>query len=114
VQGDERKLPADVAQLLAPHLHRALDHPTRRQILRALNRHGKAQTLADLAVAIPGAIVSTVGYHALVLEECGCISVTVVPSPPDGLKRAYSSNVIDDRVVSGALRATRRLDDLGG
>lgn len=110
VQGEESKLPAEVAVLLAPHLRRALDHQKRRQILRALNRHSEAQTPKDLAEAIPGAGVSIIGYHSLVLEECGCISVTVAPSLAGGLRRAYLSNVTDNRLVTGALQATRQLD----
>jgi DNA-binding transcriptional ArsR family regulator len=113
VQGQERKLPAEVAALLAPHLCRALDHPTRRQILRALNRGAEPQTPKNLAEAIPGAGLSMIGYHALVLEECGCVSVTVAPSIGGGLNRAYLSNVTDNRLVTSALEATRQLDEFG-
>jgi DNA-binding transcriptional ArsR family regulator len=113
VEGEERKLPAEVALLLAPNLRRALDHQTRRQILRILNRNGGPQTPNDLTDAIPGASLSLIGYHSLVLEESGCVSVTVAPSHAGGLRRAFVSNVTDDRLVTGALRATRRIDEFG-
>lgn len=113
VQGEERKLPAEVAALLAPHLCRALDHQTRRQILRVLGRSSTPQTPTDLADAIPGSGLSMIGYHALVLEECGCVSVTVAPSLSGSLKRAFVSNVTDNRLVTSALQATRRLDEFG-
>jgi DNA-binding transcriptional ArsR family regulator len=113
VQGEERKLPTEVAVLLAPHLCRALDHQTRRQILRVLIRSGAPQTPKDLVDAIPGANLSTIGYHTLVLEECACVSVTVASSSASGLKRAYASNVNDDRLVASALQATRQLDEFG-
>ncbi|HUC07865.1 MAG TPA: winged helix-turn-helix domain-containing protein [Solirubrobacterales bacterium] len=107
----ERKLPAGVAALLAPHLCRALDHQTRRQIIRALNHSERPQTPKDLAEAIPGAGLSRIGYHTLVLEECGCVTVTAAPSPVGGLRRAYLSNVTDNRLVTSALQATRHLDE---
>jgi DNA-binding transcriptional ArsR family regulator len=114
VQEQGRKLPAEVAVLLAPHLHRALDHQTRRQIIRVLNNNsGEALTPRDLADAIPGAGLSMIGYHTLVLEECGCVSVAVTPSLAGGLKRAYLSNVTDNRLVTSALEATRQLDEFG-
>jgi DNA-binding transcriptional ArsR family regulator len=113
VQGEDRKLPAEVAVLLAPHLCRALDHQTRRQILRVLNRGSEPQTPQDLAEAIPGAGISIIGYHTLVLEECGCVTVTVRPSRAGELKRAYVSNVTDNRLVRNALEATRHLDQFG-
>ncbi len=113
VQGEERRLPTEVAVLLAPHLCRALDHQIRRQILRVLNRSREPQTPKDLTEAIPGAGLSMIGYHTLVLEECGCVSVTVAPSATGGLGRAYLSNVTDDRPVTSALQATRGIDQFG-
>lgn len=113
VQGEDRKLPEEIAVLLAPHLRRALDHQTRRQILRVLNRSREPQTSKDLTEAIPGASFSTIGYHTLVLEECGTLSVKVAPSTAGGLRRAYVSNVSDDRLVTSALQATRGIDEFG-
>jgi DNA-binding transcriptional ArsR family regulator len=111
VREDRQKLPADVARTLAPHLRRALDHPTRRRILRALNENGHAQTLETLSDVAPSASVSAIRYHALVLEECGSISVSMALFRPGGPGPHYASNVADNRVVMEALRATRQLDD---
>jgi DNA-binding transcriptional ArsR family regulator len=111
VREDRQKLPADVARTLAPGLRRALDHPTRRRILRSLNVNGGAQTLESLSDVAPNSSVSTIRYHALVLEECGGVSVSVALFRSGGSGPHYASNVADNRMVMEALRATRQLDD---
>ena len=111
MQEDQPKLPAEVATTLAPNLRRALDHPTRRRILRALNVSSGAQTLEALCDVAPQASVSAIRYHAFVLEECGSVSV-VVGRPHHGSPGyRYASNVADDGTVVEALRATQQLDD---
>ncbi len=55
----------------------ALDHPMRRQILRALIASDEALTAPELvAAASPGASVSAVTYHARVLESAGAVGRT--------------------------------------
>jgi DNA-binding transcriptional ArsR family regulator len=112
MQEGERKLPADVTKTLGPHLCRALDHPTRRRILRILERGPKPQTLTELSDVIPTANISSISYHALVLEECGCVTVTAAFPRHTNAERCYVSNIRDDRRVTEALQATRHLDAL--
>ena len=108
-QGPEPELPTELTESLAPHMQRALKHPTRRRILRALNGSGRSRTLEDLALANPGASVSTISYHVLVLESCGGVSVRTA-APEDG-GNLYTSNVGDDGGVTELLRATRAADE---
>ncbi len=108
-QGPEPELPTELTETLAPHMQRALKHPMRRRILRALNGDGQPRTLEDLAVANPGTSVSTISYHVLVLESCGGVSVRTA-TPEDG-GNLYTSNVGDDGAVTEFLRATRVADE---
>ena len=108
-QGSEPELPTELTEGLAPHMQRALRHPMRRRILRALNGDGRPRTLEDLAEASPGTSVSTISYHVLVLESCGGLSVRTA-APEDG-GNVYSSNVADDTAVTEFLRATRAADE---
>ena len=107
--GPEPELPTELTETLAPHMQRALKHPMRRRILRALNGDGRARTLEELAIANPGTNVSTISYHVLVLESCGGISVRTA-APEDG-GNLYTSNVGDDNAVTEFLRATRTGDE---
>lgn len=111
-QKEIRKLPPEVVEGLAPHQQRALDHPIRRQILRVLTRDAKPQSLVDLCEGIPGTSISTIGYHLLVLEECGFVSVSGVLTGPGDAERHFASNVADNRVVTVALQETEQLDEL--
>jgi DNA-binding transcriptional ArsR family regulator len=107
-----RKLPPEVVDGLAPHQQRALDHPIRRQILRVLARHSSPQTQAEICAGIADTSVSTIGYHLLVLEECGFVSVSGVLTGPGDAERRFASNIADNRVVVAALQQTRELDEL--
>ena len=55
----------------------ALDHPLRRQILRALIATDEPLTAPQLVTELsPGANVSAVTYHARVLESAGAVGRT--------------------------------------
>jgi Fe2+ or Zn2+ uptake regulation protein len=51
----------------------ALDHPLRRQILRTLIASDKPLTPSEIVATVPGASVSTISYHARVLESSGVV-----------------------------------------
>jgi hypothetical protein len=112
-QGSPSHLPDDLAETLAPHHQRALEHPFRRRILRALDDHGESQTLVELADLLPDTSISTIGYHALVLEECGTISVTVSLLSAESSRgsNSYASNIGDDRAVRAVLNRMRPADE---
>jgi DNA-binding transcriptional ArsR family regulator len=110
VDGDERSLRAEVAADLAPHLKDALDHPTRRGILRVLNAQAESQTIRNLSDAIPNASISTISYHILTLEKAACISPAGKIIRSRNSFRTYISNVADNSAVLNALRATQQED----
>lgn len=110
----EQMLPPEVASALAPHQRRALNSPTRRRILRLLEEDATPRTVAELAMSMPDASISSVGYHALILDECGCVTMTLVATPDDqgGRPRCYGSNVTAKRTIRQALKATEEFDDI--
>jgi DNA-binding transcriptional ArsR family regulator len=113
-QKEKRELPPEVISTLAPNQCRALDHSTRRQILRALTHDADRLTLVDLSEAIPDASISTIGYHLLILEESGMVSVSRVLTAPGGTERGFASTIADNQTVAAALGAMLALDILDG
>lgn len=67
--------PAD----LTPDIREALDHPTRREILRSLARSADGLSVRELAPSIPGAGISAVSYHLAFLARSGTVSLTPGP-----------------------------------
>lgn len=112
-QGHDQQLPFELAEALGPHLQRALEHPVRRRILRALNGAGETRTLEELTTLIPGTTVGMIHYHAGVLEECGSVSITVSLPGTNSASAGnrYASNIADDRTVMEALSSTREVDE---
>lgn len=109
---DVGRLPPAVGDSLAPQVRDALNHPTRRRILRALNAVSVSQTVLDLRGLLPEKSVSALSYHIWVLERHACVTV-VAETVHDrgGRLRAYGSNISDDRAVMGALAAMRSEDE---
>lgn len=110
----ERTLPPAVAAALAPHQRRAVGNRTRRQILRQLSGSASPKTPSDLALAIPGASISVISYHVLVLEECGCVSLSIALADEVGQGQGVSSAEADSGPLREALDATPKLDGLDG
>lgn len=111
-QGSDSCFPPELAWALAPHLKRALDHPLRRRILRALNGNAEPRTLEELATLIPATSLSAIGYHVLTLEECGAVSVTAsLTAATASHANRYASNVADDQAVREVLGQTRTCDE---
>lgn len=109
-------LPPRVVSALSPSQRRALDNPTRRRILRHLSNVPSPTTLPDLAIAVSGASISTVAYHVMILDECGCVLVTVLPADnaddANGDRpRSFAANLGTKRPVLIALEATEELDE---
>lgn len=111
VPEDEDQLTGEASALLEEPRRRALGHPIRRRILRALNAATDVQAPTDLALVIPNVNTSAVGYHLRVLEEGGCISLAGEGVPGDGTLPHYASDVADDRAVLDLLRSTRVADE---
>lgn len=106
-----RPLPEGLAFSLAPRTRRALDHPTRRGILRELNRDPSTpRTSEDLLPLFPGATPRTIAYHAGVLYDCGGVAITVAPAARGAALRSFTSEVSGDVEYHVALAATEHLD----
>ena len=87
--------------------HDALNHPVRRQILRALIESGRPLAPAEIVAAgLPRASLSAVAYHAGVLERSGEVSRTGGELPP-----RYTTELAQDPKVVALLEATRRADE---
>ncbi|HSS34057.1 MAG TPA: helix-turn-helix domain-containing protein [Solirubrobacterales bacterium] len=98
--------------MLEEHRRRALEHPIRRRILRALHwDYPEAQTASKLCKVIPNVNTSTIGYHLRVLEEGGCVSLVGEIVRGDGVPPTYVSNVADDRTAMTLLHATQAADE---
>ncbi len=96
---------------LPPEARQALDHPVRRDILRALNDSPTPRSSTEIAAAAgPKASLNVIHYHALVLTEHGSIKVAGTQSSRGAVTRLYASNVADDQQVTSVLKVSRQLD----
>jgi DNA-binding transcriptional ArsR family regulator len=101
----------ELAELLTPPLEHALNHPLRREILRALNRSDRPRTAAELVSACPPATsVTLLNYHAAVLERCDLVRAIETDVAGEGFSRHYASNVAEDVQIIAILSATEALD----
>lgn len=106
-----RRLPLELAELLTPPLEHALNHPLRREVLRALNRGERPRSAAELVSDCqPATSVTLINYHAAVLERCDLVRVIENDVAGQGFSRQYASNVAEDVQVIAILSATEALD----
>ncbi|MDX6622659.1 MAG: Helix-turn-helix domain [Solirubrobacterales bacterium] len=106
-----RRLPVELAELLTPPLEHALNHPLRREILRALNRSDRPRTAAELVSAcLPATSVTLLNYHAAVLERCDLVRTIENEVAGEGFSRHYASSVAEDVQIIAILSATEALD----
>lgn len=111
LRGRSSRLPVELAELLTPPLEHALNHPLRREILRALNRSDRPRTAAELVSACPPATsVTLLNYHAAVLERCDLVRAIETDVAGEGFSRHYASNVAEDVQIIAILSATEALD----
>lgn len=89
--------------------HDALNHPVRRQILRVLIDSGRPLAPAEIVSAgLPHASLSTVAYHARVLEQSGGVNRSGSELP-----HRYTTELASDPEIVALLEATRRADEAG-
>jgi hypothetical protein len=110
VPEDEQNVPGEGAKTRAPDLQQALDHATRREILRALSDADEDKTIEELADLVPTANVSSLNYHVLVLEREGCVSRTGEIALANGMLPTYAATVADSQLVMDILNGTRGED----
>jgi DNA-binding transcriptional ArsR family regulator len=89
----------------------AVDHPIRREILRALLDAPAPLTVEKLDELVPTANVSTLNYHVLVLERDGCIRRSGEVVLSNGVLPTYRATVADDPFLIVRLEASRQADE---
>jgi DNA-binding transcriptional ArsR family regulator len=107
--GDGR-LPGRLAAMLEPEFHDALGHPTRREILRLLNRGPRSRRVAEIKAELSVFRLGELSYHLQVLRRSGAVTSTSAAemTRPDGNR--YVSEVDGDGRVKAVLRATEQED----
>lgn len=110
VLAEDGRLAADLVATLEPQLQDALNHPTRRDILRVLQRAKEASSITDIVTALPQLSRGEISYHAQVLEDSGCVEVDGHRRCPGGQERLLRSAVADSGQALLVLGATERSD----
>jgi DNA-binding transcriptional ArsR family regulator len=78
-------------------LLRALQHPTRRRILRAMGEETLSPCELSDSLEAP---LSNVSYHVRVLADCGAVSLTATKPVRGSMQHFYRLNVDVDWVNS--------------
>lgn len=102
-----RKLPDALSVGLEPTVHKALDHPTRRTILRGL--HGKDGSPLTAPELLPEQSPPERNYHTMILCHCQVIE-RVEESPAEFGQPRFRSAVANDHKVDLVLAATEDWD----
>jgi DNA-binding transcriptional ArsR family regulator len=104
------RLADELAVTLEPTLQDALNHPTRRSILRVLHQQESSCSVTAIVGKLAPVRRSEIVYHLQVLQDCGAVFVDGTRPAPGGRDSVYLSSLADDGKVQGALRATERQD----
>lgn len=93
----------------------ALNHPVRRQILRILIDSGKPHDAREIGAAgLPDLSLSSIGYHARVLESAGMVSRGEGGTAAgDESTYRFAAVAVDDPDVVALLESTRDTDVAG-
>lgn len=102
-----RRLPDALSVGLEPTVHKALDHPTRRTLLRGL--HTQADHPRTVLELLPGQSTPERNYHTMIL--CHCQVIEPVDEAPGELEEPRFRSVLagNDRIEL-VLAATRDWD----
>lgn len=109
VVADGGGLASELVAALDPRLRDALNHPTRREILRLLHAGG-ARSVGELVADLSPLSRGEVAYHAQVLEGSECVAADGSRPGPGGEERLLRSTLADSEQAQLVLRATRRPD----
>jgi DNA-binding transcriptional ArsR family regulator len=110
VEAEDGRLSSDLAAKLDSRMQDALDHPLRRELMRAFHRGPKWRSIVELQAALPPLQPSQIGYHLQVLREAGIVASQGNGSGPAAGDARFTSDVIGDGRVRAVLRATERWD----
>jgi DNA-binding transcriptional ArsR family regulator len=104
------RLADDLLARLEPKLQDALNHPTRREILRVLHAEERPRSIAELAAALPTLKRGEISYHAQVLSNSGCIELEETRPALRQREQLFRSTVGDSDQAQLILRATQQSD----
>lgn len=104
------RLADELAVTLEPKLQDALNHPTRRSILRVLHQQKEARSVTAILGELRPLKRGEVVYHLQVLQTCGVVLAEGTRPAAAGRDVLYRSEPASDASVLGVLRATERQD----
>lgn len=104
------RLADELAVTLEPKLQDALNHPTRRDILRVLHKQKESCSVTAILDALPPLKRGEASYHLQVLQDCGAVVADGTRPGPGGREVLYRSELASDATVPEVLRATERQD----
>ena len=107
---EDGALSAELAATLEPLIQDALNHPVRRQVLRALHEWGEPLAIADLHGRLPYLSRGGLSYHLQVLQDSGCVAEVDARPGPAGVEREMDSALLTDDDAMRALEVTATAD----
>jgi hypothetical protein len=107
---DDGRLATEMLAILDPGFQDALNHPTRREILRTLHEESRSRSVTEIHGELAPLRRSEVAYHAQVLRDSECLGVVGSRPTPGGQEHVLASLVAESDQVLLVLRATRHLD----
>jgi hypothetical protein len=107
---DDGRLGADLLATLEPGLQDALNHPTRRDILRVIHEDGRPCSVSAIVADLAPLKRGEVAYHAQVLKDSECVVVAGSRPAPGGPEQTLASFVAASEQVLAVLRSTRHAD----
>lgn len=107
---EDGRLAAEMLAVLEPELQDALNHPTRREILRALHDESRSRSVTEMLDDLAPLQRGEVAYHALVLRDSECVGVVGNRTASGSQEQVLASLVAGSDQVQLVLRVTRHLD----
>jgi len=107
---DDGRLGADLLATLEPGFQDALNHPTRRGILRVLHEDGRPCSVSEIVADLDPLKRGEVAYHAQVLKDAECVGVVGGRPAPGGEEPILASLLTANEEVLAVLRSTRHSD----
>lgn len=104
------RLADELAAILGPKLQDALNHPTRRDVLRVLHAGDRPSSLTAILAQLAPLKCGEVGYHVKVLRDSGAVLADGTRPDFGGRDALYRSVLADDPQACAVLRATERED----
>lgn len=97
---------------MTPALLHVLQHPVRRQILRALHEEGAARSPSELSRSAISTGLSQLSFHARVLCATNVIECTSTRQVRGSIEHFYASVVSQNKLVAAILLETEADDAL--